>query len=218
MSAAPRAFPAHVASMEKFRSTSSNETFEWTHSETIGLSNVRCAKCNGTGLRPGAHRDGKAPCNCVLRNIFRACLTRFYFCAANEPYRSRVILMPCHGLDVNCTWTRTSEDYMADFYLVAKRFLEEDEFRIFRFHFLLGAHWKLCCRRLGIDRGTFFHAVYRIEQKLGRAYREIRPYSLFPTDEYFGGTVRRAKTLAMDSLEDLAPKAVLRPPVGRRVG
>ena len=63
-------------------------------------------------------------------------------------------------------------------------------FRIFRFHFLLGADWKLCCRRLNIDRGTFFHAVYRIEQKLGRAYREIRPTLCFlPTsisEEPFG--------------------------------
>ena len=214
MSAAPTAMP--VPPLMKFRS-STTEAFEWTHSETIGLANVRCQKCNGTGLMPGAHRDGKSPCNCVLRNIFRACLKRFYFCDDNEPYRSKVILTPCQGADVNCTWTRTSEDYMADFYLVAKRFLEEDEFRIFRFHFLLGADWKLCCRRLGIERGTFFHAVYRVEQKLGRAYREIRPYSLFPPDEYFGGTIRKAKALPMERLEDVAPKAVLRAPL-RRVG
>jgi hypothetical protein len=186
---------------------------EWTHSETIGLSNVRCAKCEGTGLRPGIHRNGKAPCNCVLRNIFRACLKRFYFCAANEPYRSKVTLMPCQGLDVNCTWTRTSEDYMADFYLVARRELDEQEFRIFRFHFLLGADWKLCCRHLAIDRGTFFHAIYRIEQKLGRAYREIRPYSLFPTDEYFGGTIRKAKVLVQPIGIDRVDRRVVRPPL-----
>jgi len=189
---------------------------EWTHSETIGLSNVRCAKCDGTGLRPGLHRDGKSPCNCVLRNIFRACLKRFYFCAVNEPYRSKVVLMPCQGHDVNCTWSRTSEDYMADFYLVAKRILAEDEFKVFRFHFLLAADWKLCCRRLNIDRGTFFHTVYRVEQKLGRIYREIRPYSLFPTDEYFGGTIRKAKLLASVALDEHEiEKAILRPPVGR---
>ena|ERR1700733_3764637 len=188
------------------------QPMDWTHEETIGLSNVRCAKCEGTGLLPGLHRDGKSPCKCVLRNIFRACLKRFYFCADNEPYRSKVVLMPCQGYDVNATWTRTGEDYMADFYLVAKRTLTEDEFRIFRFHFLLGADWKLCCRRLGIDRGTFFHALYRIEQKLGREYIEIRPYSLFPPDEYFGGTVRKAKVLTMPTaiIED---KRILRPPV-----
>ena len=44
----------------------------------------------------------------------------------------------------------------------------QTEDKIFRYHFLLGADWKLCARKLGIDRGNFFHAVYRIEQKLGR--------------------------------------------------
>jgi hypothetical protein len=38
-----------------------------------------------------------------------------------------------------------------------------------------------------MDRGNFFHAVYRIEQKLGRVFRELEPYSLFPVDDYFHG-------------------------------
>jgi len=185
---------------------------EWTHSETIALSNVRCVKCQGTGLQRGVHRDGKSPCNCVLRNIFRVCLRRFYFCAANEPYRSKIVLMPCQGYDVDATWTRTNEDYMADFYLVARRTLTEAEFQLFRFHYLLGADWRLCCGRLGINRGTFFHAIYRIEQKLGREYREIRPYSLFPTDEYFGGTIRKAKVLTMPTVP-IEVKNIVRPPI-----
>ncbi|MCC6342243.1 MAG: hypothetical protein IT166_08595 [Bryobacterales bacterium] len=41
-----------------------------------------------------------------------------------------------------------------------------------------------------MDRGNFFHAVYRIEQTLGRTFRELRPYALFPLDEYFGATPR----------------------------
>jgi hypothetical protein len=51
----------------------------------------------------------------------------------------------------------------------------------------MGAEWRLCCRRLKIDKGNFFHMVYRIEQRLGRVYRELEPYALFPLDEYFGG-------------------------------
>jgi hypothetical protein len=43
---------------------------------------------------------------------------------------------------------------------------------------------------LRIERGQFFHEVYRIQQQLGRAYRETVPYPLFPIDEYFGGTER----------------------------
>jgi hypothetical protein len=49
----------------------------------------------------------------------------------------------------------------------------------------------LCCRQMQMEKGLFFHAVYRIQQKLGRAFRETRPYPLFPLDEYFGATPRK---------------------------
>jgi len=81
---------------------------------------------------------------------------------------------------------------MADFCLVAKRTLDRDEHRVFRFHFLLGADWKLCCRQLPMDRGTFFHCVYRIEKKLGRIFAELKPYPLYPVADYFAGSIRRA--------------------------
>ncbi len=80
---------------------------------------------------------------------------------------------------------------MADFVLVAKRTLNEADYRLFRYHFLLGADWKLCCQQLNVDRGTFFHLVYRIEERLGRVFRELQPYALFPLDEYFGGSARK---------------------------
>ncbi len=63
---------------------------------------------------------------------------------------------------------------------------------MFRYHFLLGADWKLCCRKLNMDRGTFFHEIYRIEQKLGKVFRELKPHALFPVDEYFNSTGREA--------------------------
>jgi hypothetical protein len=78
---------------------------------------------------------------------------------------------------------------MADFVLVSRRTLDECEYSIFKFHFLLAADWRLCCRRLNMDRGIFFHSVYRIEEKLGRVFRELQPYGLFPLDQYFGDTV-----------------------------
>jgi hypothetical protein len=61
---------------------------------------------------------------------------------------------------------------------------------VFSAHFLLGADSNLCCRQLKMDRGIFFHHVYRVMQKLGREFREVSPYPLFPLDEYFGGTLR----------------------------
>jgi hypothetical protein len=94
------------------------------------------------------------------------------------------------GKDRRMVWGRRDEEYVADFTLVSKRILTDYEHMIFRFHFLLGADWKLCCRRLKMDRGTFFHTIYRIQEKLGRTYRELQPYALFPLDEYFGGSTR----------------------------
>lgn len=85
-------------------------------------------------------------------------------------------------------WSRKDEEYMADFILVSRRTLTPQEYQLFNAHFLLGADWKLCCQKLRMDRGNFFHAVYRIQQKLGRVFRELEPYSLYPLDEYFGSS------------------------------
>jgi len=89
-----------------------------------------------------------------------------------------------------------NEEYIADFYLVSRRTLNDYEWKIFRYHFLLGADWKLCCKKMNIDRGTFFHDVYRIQQKLGKTFRELKPYALFPLDEYFSGTRRQTEPVA----------------------
>jgi hypothetical protein len=85
------------------------------------------------------------------------------------------------------TWGRKDEEYCADFHVVSKKTLTPVEWQIFTYHYLLGAEWNLCCRRLGLDRGNFFHSVYRIEAKLGRVFRELQPFGLFPLDEYFSG-------------------------------
>lgn len=161
----------------------------WTRSETLALAQQSCTFCHGLGLRPG-RAGASAPCNCVFRAIFRACYARFRKCASKEKYISRVSLEANPGRLRKSTWGLKNEEYIADFCLVSRRVLDEQQYRLFKFHFLLGADWKLCCRRLNIDRGEFFHEVYRIQQKLGRAFRELEPYSLYPVDEYFNGTPR----------------------------
>lgn len=96
------------------------------------------------------------------------------------------------GNDRRTVWGRKDEEYVADFCLVSRRILDESEYKLFRLHFLLGADWRLCCRQLKLDRGSFFHSVYRIQQKLGRGFRELKPYPLLPLDEYFAPAVRKA--------------------------
>lgn len=162
----------------------------WDRTKTIALAPVSCTYCHGYGLRLA--RNGKeAPCHCVFRAIFCACYNRFRECVAKGPHTSAVTLEFCRGEQSRRTYSRKREEFMADFCLISRRVLDEPEHIIFRFHFLLGADWKLCCQRFRIDRGTFFHHVYRIQEKLGRAFAEIEPYALFPLDEYFSGMIRR---------------------------
>ena len=88
--------------------------------------------------------------------------------------------------------------------------LTPEEYRLFSFHFLLGADWRLCCRRMNMDRGNFFHSVYRIEQKLGKIFRELKPYALYPLDEYFHGRLENDWTPEPEPQPKLM---ALRPPL-----
>lgn len=163
---------------------------EWTRSDTLALAAPQCAYCHGLGLRDGQdHRV--EPCNCVLRQIFRDCYARFLTCARQDKYISRSRLELVSGSSSNYNWGRKDEEYIADFCLVTQRALTESEYRVFKYHFLLGADWRLCCRKMKVDRGIFFHQLYRIQEKLGRVYRELQPYGLYPLEDYFGSSTKQ---------------------------
>jgi hypothetical protein len=188
--------------------------FHWNRSETIAVAKEFCSQCQGSGLRSSTRgKGGEAPCNCVLRTIFRSCYARFRLCLEQEKHMSRVRFEIIGGQERRPVWGRKDEEYIADFCLVSKRFLDEFEYKIFRFHFLLGADWRLCCRQLKMEKGVFFHAVYRIQQKLGRAFRELTPYPLFPLDQYFGAVVRKELSPAARNVLRMPPKESKRRPL-----
>lgn len=165
----------------------------WDRTETVALAKRRCEFCQGRGTRLAREQE-TGVCPCVLRSIFRACYERFKECIIQERHMSKISLThSSKGRDNRLTYHRLVEDYICDFTLISKRSLGEDEYRLFRYHFLLGADWKLCCRQLGLERSDFFHTVYYIMQKLGRIFRELKPYGLFPLDEYFAGRVDDAR-------------------------
>ena len=58
-----------------------------------GVSHAHCTHCHGSGLRLG-RKGALAPCNCVLRGIFRACYSRFVTCATQERHLSRIGFEP----------------------------------------------------------------------------------------------------------------------------
>ena len=196
-----RAFPE-----DRRRPKARTSKMEWTRSETIALAKNCCTQCHGLGLRPG--RSGRpSPCNCVLRGIFRACYARFRHCASKEKYMSRISLDFIPGRERSFSWGRKDEEYMADFVLVTRRTLNAPDFKVFTYHYLLGADWSLCCRKLKLDRGNFFHTIYRIEQNLGRVFRELEPYSLFPLEDYFRISLRDEVLLAPRSATMRIPPA-----------
>jgi hypothetical protein len=161
---------------------------EWNRSETIALAKPKCAYCLGIGIRRGRRKGYEHACECVFRAIFKTCYARFRECATMEKHMSTVSLDRSSGPDGKRFYGRKVEEYVADFCSVSRRALDEEQYRLFRYHYLLGADWRLCCRALRMDKGDFFHRVYRVEEILGRTYRELKPYPLFPLYEYFGPT------------------------------
>jgi hypothetical protein len=148
----------------------------WTRSDTIGLADPTCRTCYGLGLRRLLRPRTTAPCGCVLRRIFRSCY-RAYLQFADAPEAWRVTWCRAH-------WGMVRAEYCADFWLISRRHLRRGEWELFRLHIIEGRDYRECCRRLGMERGTFFHTLYRVQEALGRAYRETAPYSLYPVDEY----------------------------------
>lgn len=136
--------------------------------DAFALAMPMCAKCDGTGMADSAY------CGCVYRRGFRECLAAYRSAERGSPWAPRR-----EGASM---WGYKSAEYAADFLLVTRRTLDRDLMRIFDLHFLAGLPWTDC----GMERGAFFHAVYRIESRLGRVFLELTPYSLYPRS-YFAG-------------------------------
>ncbi len=158
---------------------------EWNPIELERQALASCSTCEGSGVRC-VKRAKPLPCKCAFRSMFRACYARFRDCMHGGKFRSRVTFERTpSGRSNRGMWGRKEEEYMADFELVAKRTLDAADYRLFRVHFLLGADWRLCEKRLGIRRGNFFHGVYRIEAQLGEAFAALKPYAIYPPRDYF---------------------------------
>jgi hypothetical protein len=199
----------------------------WTSSDTLALAEQGCAECLGLGLRILERGE---PCHCVTRAIFRACYKRFRDAADKLGNYSRVTLgrEARPGQHVG-GYGRKNEEYAADFIIVARRALGAESlgYEVFRFHFLQGADWKLCGRRLELDKGEFFHEVYRVENAVGRACFECEPHPLFPLGVYFSSGSRASRS-GLTSPERKAtrdgaaarrrPRAQARPPLASFAG
>ena len=166
---------------------------EWNRSNAIGLALASCTFCDGHGTVEMVRGGALKPCDCVFRAIFRACYRRFRECATRGTQVGTVSHEGNQGTLGRHFYSRKREEYIADLYLVTRRVLTDFEFKLFRYTFLLGADSQLCSTRLGLEPGHYFHLLYRIEEKLGKAYADLTPYPLYPVNEYFGGAVEGRK-------------------------
>lgn len=180
-------------------------------SDLIALALPACAHCGGSGLR-----SAEGVCLCVERKVFKIVMERYRDIVEGEQFIAPLSLENAgHGPKGCVRIGRPHEEFLADVCLMAKRTLDPLEHSVFRFHMLYGADWKACCKRLKIDRGTFFHAVYRVEAKAGRAFRTTQPYPIYPPAGYFYGVVHGRK-IPVTVVDEPAPPVPLRPPLATK--
>src|SRR5579884_653043 len=159
--------------------------FAWDNGETLALAESRCQFCKGLGVvLVGEIAPVRQPCTCVLRRIFRLCYSHFQECAGLDGFPAGVSMSGPHG-SRRYSYGRKQAEFAADFCTVARRVLGPAEHRLFRRWFVYG-------NQIGapVDQATrkrFYLAIRGIEIKLGRAFRELQPYCLFPIAEYYGG-------------------------------
>lgn len=139
----------------------------------LALASPVCGFCGGSGEMPWDY------CACVYRRAFRECLIRYW--AIEAGFAS----WTC-SRDGASTWGYRGAEYAADFVIAARRALDAEGMRLFVLYFIQHADWRACAKKLRMDRGQLFHALYRMEALLGRAFLETRPYSIYPR-AYFSG-------------------------------
>jgi hypothetical protein len=165
--------PLYERKLAKFRQSRIKAPVEVSEPERtrlLALADNGCTGCRGLGLWHGRRRRPRL-CHCVARAMFRRCRNKYHYIHMNQGSFTG--------------WGRRREEFCADFYLVARRTLDGFRWRIFVLHTLEGRDWRECTRALDIERGKFFSAVYTIEAQLGRVFQRLKPYALYPLDEYF---------------------------------
>ena len=173
--------------------------FVWDPSETKGLAHKGCSYCNGEGMRRTPRFRIHPVCACVLRNIFRVCLNELLQIRWTRSYPSSQARLQ------KGTWGRPWEEYDADFINVSRRVLTGWEWRLFEVHFIERKSERACAKLFKINRAD--PAIHNIEERLGRAFRELQPYPLYPLREYFSPGKSRPSRLASFVTSPLARAA-----------
>jgi hypothetical protein len=151
----------------------------------VALANGQhdCVVCHGEGWITWVRQPHA--CNCVYRAVFRLCLERHHRMRYEfNACRPSVSKLRRGGLVAGYP----SVEYMADFELLCRRVLDPWHRKLWRLFHMQEREFTDCLLPLRTNRGAFFHGVYRVEERVGRAAIEMEPYPLYPFSAYFGGT------------------------------
>jgi hypothetical protein len=155
----------------------------------MALSLEGCARCHSPGVYLKDRAKVETPCPCTDRGVFRAVLAAYkhYSISIGLSIRTNLSQFSTqHSRQGRRADGRRVEEWCADVWLTSKRNLTPHQWQILRRHHIRGEDWT----RFGISKGQLFHEKYCLEQKLGRVFRELQPFALYPIQEYFSDSTR----------------------------
>ena len=158
----------------------------------VALAQKNCEHCFGTAKvfwRFTPEDNKLRTCSCVYRKVFQTCWdkyaeiqsNRFNGCGAVNLERNA----GAEPGNAPIVYGNKLAEYCADFVLLAKRCLNRFEHRIFKRYYLDNIHYKLLMDDHRLSRRMIYYEVEKIQTKLGRYYCELKPFALYPVDEYF---------------------------------
>lgn len=155
------------------------------------MAHKRCTRCRGVG-HYASRGYTRGVCSCVYRHIFRNVLERY----REMQFRPKAAIERLRCGALVCGFK--GAEYCADVECTAKRALEPRLFLVWRHHFICERPWHECLSVLSragypMDRGNFFHDVYRVQEQLGQVFEFLRPYRL--SRSYFRGNFLIARQL-----------------------
>ena len=140
----------------------------------------QCRSCYGLG-----HVD-EAPCKCVYRRIAKDVLKKYRECRESGKINSRVSFCRTGSGPTNSGhWGRKEEEFCADVDIAVRRQLQGADRVLFRRYWIDGASSADLLVELRMSRGAFFHAVYALEEEMGRVFLGLLPYPIWPLNNYF---------------------------------
>ena len=159
--------------------------------------------------------SGHQMCACVLRRVFRACLTSYRHCQASMGSAGAVQLERVGHAQGRCAIVASFKraEYAADFILLARRALVDRPTRAGGLRGVPRGRPRMAGGRAARQPQTPPAAPagsrivsstpsIALEMLIGTAIVDTRPYSLFPPDDYFSGFILSAQFISASRVRD----------------